>query len=117
MTTQVCPAPTPCTRVSPFPPDKATTDEFRLANVRPAELSRASDPISEARKLVPSPRVSVSRSNEVRIPTAVDVRSVAGGAIGSGEHAETDTDITATTLIRTEDNEGMLTLDGTGEGQ
>ena len=111
MTTHVWPAPTPCTRVSPFPPDKATTDEFRLANLRPSELSRASDPISEARKVVVFPRVSISRSNEVRIPTAVDVRSVAGGAIGSGEHAETDTDTPATTLIRAEDSEGMLTLE------
>jgi hypothetical protein len=94
--------------------DKVATDRFRLANLSPAELSRESDPISEARKLTASPRASVSRSNEVRIPPALVVRSVAGGAMGSGEHAERKSDETTKTPMRVKECERMVPLAVTG---
>lgn len=84
-TTHVRPAPTPCTCARPFAAVTPATDPARDANVSPAELSRAPEPMSEARKLELSPRESVSRSNDVRIVAPASERSPAGGETGSGE--------------------------------
>lgn len=84
-TTQVRPAASPCTFARPFAAVTPASDVARETNVSPAELSRAPDPTSEARKLKEAPRESVRRSKDVRIAAPAGDCSEVGAEIGSGE--------------------------------